>query len=224
MKKTENINIGGLAFIIDEDAYSHLSKYLESLRTYFKGHKGCDEIMEDIEIRIAELFKENLKFTEVITLKDLDKVISTMGTARDFGIDEGYEPADEPVHSTKEEPHQAFAPLKRRLFRDPDNKMVGGVASGLSSYFGIENPIWMRALFVFSIFVFTPIIYLIMWILVPMARTAPEKLAMRGEPVNIDTIAKNVEEELMELKDKLEDIGRDIKRKKKTNNFYSGAL
>lgn len=224
MKKTENINIGGLAFIIDEDAYSHLGKYLRSLKSYFHGHQGCDEILEDIEIRIAELFKENLKYTEVITLKDLDKVIKTMGTARDFGIDEGHEPMEEPSSMHKERPHQTFVPMRRRLFRDPDNKVVGGVASGVSAYFGIDNPIWMRLLFVFSIFVFTPVVYVLMWILIPAARTAPEKLSMRGEPVNIDTIAKNVEEELMDIKDKLEDIGRDINRKKKTNNFYSGAL
>jgi len=223
MKKTENINIGGLAFIIDQDAYGHLGKYLNSLKSYFHGHEGCDEILEDIEIRIAEILKENLKYTEVITKKDLDAVISIMGTARDFGIDEGFV-ADTNESSAFNESNSDYVGRKR-LFRDPDNKILGGVASGLSIYFGISNPIWMRALFALLTFSGFPfLIYIVMWIVVPIARTAPEKLAMRGEPVNIDTIAKNVEDELNELKDKLEDLGRDISRKKKTDKFYSNAI
>lgn len=228
MKKTESINIGGQAFIIDTDAFDQLDNYLDSLNAHLSSHDGCEEIMEDIEIRISELLHDELKYRNVVTLKDIDKVIGIMGTAKDLGMEDEFADSGAFSNSFSEDSHAttnalgatAHDKLKRRLFRDEDRKVVGGVAAGLSTYFGITNPIWLRILFVFSIFIFTPVVYIVLWILVPAARTASDRLAMKGEPINIDNIVKTVEDELSDLKEKIEDIGKGIQSKKKSRRHF----
>lgn len=208
MNKTENINIGGQPFIIDAPAYKALEVYLDSLERHFSGHEGCEDIMEDIELRISELFEIQLKERKVIEVKDLDAIKAIMGTAKDLGM-------EEESQTRNNDENVATAKLNKRFFRDNDSKVIGGVASGLASYFGMDV-VWMRLIFIlFVLSGISPLLYLILWAAVPSAKTRSEKMEMHGEPVNIKNIAKDVEEELMILKIKLEDFGNEIAGKKK---------
>ena len=178
MKKTYTINLSGKIFHIDEDALEKLQEYINTLKTYYTREEDGNEIMDDIENRIGELFTENLKgqFREVITLEDVDQVIATMGTPDDI-IDEDEQPR-------KSAPKQA-----KKLYRNPDNKVLGGVAGGLAAYWGI-SPLLIRIGFVllsfyYGIFI---IVYIILWIAVPKAKTTKQKLEMKGENINVSNI------------------------------------
>src|SRR6056297_2580160 len=117
MKRTAKINISGIIFYLDEDAYEKLNSYMESINKYFSNQEGGDEIIKDIELRIAELFQ--LKLTgskEVVTLKDVQEIINKLGKPEEFSEED------------KKESSQASS---KRLYRDPDNAILGGVASGI---------------------------------------------------------------------------------------------
>ncbi len=200
-----HINLGGRALVIDTDAYDELDKYLRSIEKHFKNSQGLEDIMYDIENRIAELFEEETHRNTVITMAKVEMIKNTMGHPREFGGEE----------YTESETKSSIPKLKtgKRLFRHPEDKVIAGVASGLSSYFGISDPIIIRILFV----IFTVsgglglITYIILWIAVPKAKTTSDFLAMKGEDINIDSIANSVENGLKDLKNKLDDLSRGIK-------------
>ena len=191
MNKTVNINLAGIFFHIDEDAYLKLSRYLEAIKRSFTDSQGRSEIIADIEARIAELFAERIQNEkQVVGIKLVDEVITIMGQPEDYLVDdEIFE--DEPRTKTS----YSSRPTKK-LFRDTENSYIGGVAAGLSHYFGIDT-IWMRLIWLLlaigsgGTFVF---IYLIFWALVPEARTTAEKLTMTGDPVNISNIEKKIKD------------------------------
>ena len=193
MNKTISISISGFAFIIDETAYQRLQKYLATIRGYFTSADGVDEIMTDIEIRIAELFRERLNDNrQVIDESDVEYVISILGQPEAF-IDEG---AEEMHHTTPKTGRRS-----RRIFRDPDNKSVAGVASGIAAYFGTD-PVWIRLVFVLLTLgglAGIPI-YIILWVIMPEAKTAADKLEMRGEPVTAENIGRKVSESFERVK------------------------
>ncbi|MGB1248461.1 MAG: hypothetical protein ACPG4Z_06215, partial [Chitinophagales bacterium] len=132
MKKTVNINLGGIAFLIDEDAYAQLEGYLNSLRKQFKNLEEQDDIIEDIEYRIAEIFSEKLQ-GEVVNTAMVNEVIKMMGTPSE--IDEELDGEEEPASTKKAEKKKV-----RRFFRNPDDVFLSGLLSGLSSYLGIADP------------------------------------------------------------------------------------
>ncbi len=182
MRKIVNVNVGGFAFVIEEQAYEHLNAYLLSVRRNLGTDVDANEVMNDIELRIAELFREELKAAgkEVVEDSLIEKVISIMGKPEDYGN-------GEPVKEKREEYTQENA--QRRLFRDPDDKKLGGVSSGLANYFGWE-PLPVRVIFLLLVFGFgigIPL-YIILWLLVPEAKTTNDKLRMQGKPINVDTI------------------------------------
>ncbi len=221
MNKTFNINLGGYPFAIDEDAFEYIQNYLDTIRRHFSASEGCDEILYDIEARMAELFQEHLKGRAIITMKEIDEVIMIMGKPEDFGA----EPMTESSHSARTGKTSSRVGTGKRLFRDPDDKKLGGVCSGIAAYFGIEDPLWLRIIFVLTAlfsggFIF--LLYLVCWFLVPEAATAGDKLAMRGEPATIHNIAKVVEEELNDLGDKINEWSSDLGGKKKSNDKTSG--
>jgi len=189
MKKTLQIHMGGRHFIIDEDAYQQLSSYIESLKKHFvnDGDTGR-EIVEDIEQRIAELLENKIiNGRQAVTLEDVKETIHTLGNIEDF------------VFNVQEVNHETYQDRKthRRLYRDPDNYYLGGVASGLSEYFDID-PLWIRLAFVAALFLkgIGVLIYLILWLVVPKARSRADKLQMKGKPVNLSTIQETVNEEI----------------------------
>ena len=191
MNKTVNINLAGIFFHIDEDAYLKLQRYLEAIKRSFTDSQGRSEIIADIEARIAELFSERIQNEkQVVGIKLVDEVIAIMGQPEDYLVDdEIFE--DEP-RAKKSYDHR---PAKK-LYRDTDNSYIGGVAAGLGHYFGIDS-IWMRLIWLLlalgsgGTFI---LIYLIFWALVPEAQTTAEKLTMTGDPVNISNIEKKIKD------------------------------
>ncbi|MCX6292278.1 MAG: PspC domain-containing protein [Bacteroidetes bacterium] len=202
MNKTVTVNIGGIVFHIDENAYEKFKLYLEAIRSHFTTADGRDEIMQDIESRIAEMFQERVKDKQVITLDDVEEVTRLMGKPEEFGdSEEKKEEEKEPVQT---------GPVKRRMFRNPDDKLLGGVCSGVSAYFDID-PIWIRLIFAISLIYYGSgfWLYIILWIVIPEAKNAAEKLQMKGEPVTVSNIQKNVKEEMDALKKRVDEMSKD---------------
>ena len=205
MNKTVNINLAGVFFHIDEDAYLKLSRYLEAIKRSFTDSQGRSEIIADIEARIAELFSERIQNDkQVVGIKLVDEVIGIMGQPEDYLVDdEIFE--DQPNYSKQQ--RTKSGPTKK-LYRDTDNSYIGGVAAGLSHYLGIDM-IWVRLLWVLFALMsggtFT-IIYLVFWALVPEAGTTAEKLTMTGEAVNISNIEKKIKDGIDTVSEKLKNV------------------
>lgn len=193
MNKTIIINISGTIFHIEEDAYEHLKVYMTEVKSYFTKSEDSFEIISDIENRIAELFLEIIRAEEkqVIVLHDVERIIRTMGQAKDF----------ENALNEEEELTSTNYNVKKRLYRNTDDKIVGGVCSGIAAYFNID-PIWIRLALAVSILFFGTgiFLYLILWVIMPEAITRTEKLAMRGEAPTIESIRKSIEEEMAGMK------------------------
>jgi phage shock protein PspC (stress-responsive transcriptional regulator) len=212
MNKTVTTNIGGFIFHIDDIAYEKLNQYLNTIKGYFKQSEGRDEIIGDIEARIAEMFREKTGNTkQVVTMKDVDEVIAVMGQPEAFA-GEGSASGSYTESAASSAETATARKRTRRIFRDPDEKVLGGVCSGISSYFNID-PIILRGIFAISFFVFGSgfLLYLILWIIIPKARTTAEKLEMRGESVNVHNIEKTIREEMNELKDRINNLSGEAK-------------
>jgi len=223
MNKTVNINLAGTFFHIDEDAFAKLTRYLDAIRRSFSDPQGQDEIIKDIEARIAELFSEKIeKSSRVITIKELDEVIAVMGQPEDYIIDEEiFEdiPPSEKKRTRKQSSH-------KQLFRDTDNKFIAGVSSGLGYYLNIDA-IWIRLAFIALTLlgVGAPIlIYILLWVLVPEAITTSDKLKMTREPINISNIEKKFKEGYDTVADKVKDVDYEkhiSSAKKGASGFFS---
>ncbi|MGC1203943.1 MAG: PspC domain-containing protein [Flavobacteriaceae bacterium] len=195
MNKTVNINLAGIFFHIDEDAYLKLQRYLEAIKRSFTDSQGQSEIISDIEARISELFSERVQNDkQVIRIKEVDDVISIMGQPEDYLVDdEIFE--DEPKTSYSRKSSSSSSSSSRKLFRDTDNSYIGGVSSGLGHYFGVDT-LWIRLAWVilFSAAGTGVLLYILLWILVPEANTTAEKIMMTGDPVNISNIEKKIKD------------------------------
>jgi phage shock protein PspC (stress-responsive transcriptional regulator) len=197
MKKTLTISISGTVFHIEEDAYHKLHRYLEAIGSHFKDFQGKAELIADIESRIAEILQQKLSDSrQVITQTDVDEVIAIMGQPSDYSLED-----DDPLMSG------SGVYMRKRLYRDGERKMIGGVAAGLGAYFGID-PVWIRIIFIALIFTggFGLLVYLILWLAVPEAITNAEKLEMRGEPVNLSNLERSLENEAGQIREKLNDL------------------
>ncbi|MFM9007295.1 MAG: PspC domain-containing protein, partial [Bacteroidota bacterium] len=193
MNKTVTVNIGGIVFHIEEQAYAALQHYLESVRKALSGHQGTDEILQDIESRMAEMFNETIKHErQVVTLAEVNSAIEVMGSPAAVA---GNDNLSEPF--TSDTGTKSDSPAAKRLFRDPDDKVIGGVCSGLGHYLGVD-PLWFRLFFasIFLIFGSGLLLYILLALILPKARTTSEKLEMKGQPVNASTIRSIVEEEV----------------------------
>ena len=194
MKKTLSINLNGRVFNIDEDAYELLENYLQNLKSYFRKEQDSAEIIRDFEARIEELFQERVRLGyNVISIEQVETIIERMGKPEDFG--DGDFKSEESTASSNKEPINQEKP-KKRFYRNIDNKMLGGVCSGISAYFGWD-PLPVRIVFFILIFptqLFMIPVYLILWIFMPAAITASQKLEMRGEAVTLENIGKTVSE------------------------------
>lgn len=204
MKKTINTNINGINFIIDDDAYAVLNTYLNAIKSHFKNKKGSDEIISDIESRIAELFQQMLnEKKQVLNIDDVNQVKEQMGQPSDFDQDA----EDETVYYAK------TSSSHKRLYRDTNDRMIGGVCSGLAAYFNIDT-VWIRLIFVIAILSgVSALAYIILWIIIPAARTVSERLEMRGDPVNISNIEKSIREELNEIRNKVDELASQAREK-----------
>jgi phage shock protein PspC (stress-responsive transcriptional regulator) len=203
MKKTLQIHIGGRHIHIDEDGYNKLNHYLESLKSHFAGEgESGKEIVGDIEQRIAELLEKKITDSkQAVSLDDVQETIGILGKVEDFvyGGTSGQE-SDSAPYDRRD---------NRRLFRDGDSSYLGGVASGMGAYFDID-PLWIRLAFVALIFLkgVGIIIYAILWMVVPKARTTGEKLQMQGKPVTLSTIKESVNAEYDKVKTSLDGMSK----------------
>lgn len=236
MNKTFTINLNGRVYNIDDDAYEVLSAYLGNLKAHFAGEEGAQEIMEDIEARIGELFTERMRYgMQVIRQADVEDVVAIMGHPEEIeepsleaipasderetdssesrnasgatsgnaagassGSTSGSTSGESFGTRTEESGANRTAPEKERkhLFRDPDERVIAGVCSGLGMYLNVE-PWIIRALFVVAcLFGFgAPVlIYVLMWIIVPEAKTVAQKLQMRGESPTVENIRTAINE------------------------------
>lgn len=209
MNKVFNINLGGIPFTIDEDAYEHLSNYLKTIHSHFRHSEGYEEITTDIEARLAELFQEKKGDRPIVTLRDVNSVIAIMGTPEDFGA----EPLTEEAPKSSSGSKKWKLKTGKRLFRNTDEEVIGGVCSGIAAYFGIEDPLWVRLFFVLFAITggFAIPLYLILWAILPKAESASDRLAMRGDPVNVSNIGKIIEEELHHVSQKVSELGDELK-------------
>ena len=209
MKKTLNVNLNGRVFTIDEDAYRLLEDYLSNLRIYFRKEEGGAEIIADFEARIEELFNEKVRLGyQVITIEHVEEVIARVGKPADFAENEEKE-EEKQVH--QEEPVKG----KKKFFRNMEDKLLGGVCSGIAAYFG-WSVVAVRLVLIVSPFVLSSFkfykffpsffitdffgnfwlwllfAYVIAWIIVPVARSAEQKLQMQGKPITVENIGKTV--------------------------------
>ncbi len=217
MNKVLNINLGGLPFTIDDEAYRMLENYLQSLHNHFRASEGYDEIMNDIEARLAELIQEGMGKRGIVTHQDVKNAVSVMGKPEDFGAESLDETASQASDSSNTEGSKKSSsttggtPFQtgKRLFRDDAHKMIGGVCSGLAAYFGIEV-VWLRiawaVLFFFGGSGF--ILYVILWAVLPSAKTTADRLAMQGQPIDVNNIAKTVETSFEKFSEKVNEFGK----------------
>lgn len=210
MNKTININLGGKAFTIDDDAFELLQRYIKSLQTYFRSYEECDDILYDIESRLSEIIEERMGEKNIVSLMEVREAIGQMGRPEDFESAEDESSFKRHrMRAKRQDNHGKNYRLGKRLMRDPDNKKIAGVCSGLSLYFGIGKPILVRIFFILLFLSgLSPLVYIILWALMPMPKTAADRLAMKGEEINYDSIAKEVQDEFHDLKDRLSNLGR----------------
>lgn len=186
MKITVSINLGGYSFNIDEDAYAELKRYLKNLELHFAGEESSSEILSDIEARMSELFRARLNsYKQVISMDDVRHTISVLGAPEDISDNEGTSARD-----------KFSSPGYHRMYRDPDHRIIGGVCAGMGSYWNIEP--WIVRIIFFILAMMGGlgvVVYLILYIVLPEAKTTAQKIEMKGEPVNIHNIKDSVKKE-----------------------------
>jgi len=216
MNKTVTVNIAGIIFNIEEAAYLILSNYLDNIRSKFHDENERDEILRDIEARIAELFQEKIHSSkEVIINEDVEEIISIMGNPEDY-VDE------EEDQNSQENTHQKTrTKRKRKLFRDPDNSVFTGVCSGLAAYLGIDVLFVRIGFIIFGIGGSGIIAYIVLMFVLPEAKTASDKLKMKGEIINVE----NIKQTFNSSKDEFKRKGHKAKEKaRKVANNGAGAM
>lgn len=215
MKKTITVHIANFIFNIEEEAYQLLQNYLVKISSQFSNEEEREEIMQDIEGRIAELFREKLTLQkEVVVEQDVFEMIEIMGSPEEYIVEGGEEPTSESSKDSSTESKSGFK--GRQIYRDSENSVLGGVCSGLGAYFGID-PVAFRVLFIlFTIMGGSGIlIYLILYFAIPEAKTIAEKLRMKGEKIDVSSIKNQF--------DKVKnDLNEEINKRKVKNTFNNG--
>ncbi len=200
MNITKDIHLSHVKFTMDDEAYKILKSYLDKLTIAFSSNSSKNEILEDIESHIAELFSANNSINRVISVTDVNNAIEVLGTPEELAEDENEQ--DTPSKNTN---------TNKKFFRDTDDSYVGGVASGLAHFFGI-SPAWTRILFILFFFVpipFTTLTYIILWIVIPSAKTSADKIRMTGEAVSVASIKNKIESVLPEIEKEITDFDKE---------------
>jgi phage shock protein PspC (stress-responsive transcriptional regulator) len=191
MKKTHSANIGGTVFQVEEDAYEKLQAYLQSIEAHFRSYPDLADIIADIEGRIAEQLMQREFASQVVRISDVDRVIASMGRTEQF--------AEGAAESTTASEQAKFRE-GRKLFRDPDHKVIAGVAAGLAAYLGLPV-LLVRILFLGMTFFFGTalVAYLLLWALAPVASSTTDRLQMRGRPLNLASIDQGVRDSIASI-------------------------
>jgi phage shock protein PspC (stress-responsive transcriptional regulator) len=198
MKKMVSINLAGRLFHINEEAYHMLRSYLDAVAEKLPGEER-EEILQEIELRVAELLAGMItEKRQVIELEQVKEVIQTLGDPEEFEESAG----------DKQKTEHSHMRYNKRLYRDPDNRVLGGVCGGLGAYFNID-PVLFRFLFIIVFLVFGAglIVYLILWLITPEAVTMAQKMEMKGQAFTFDDFKKKARWEY-------EDVKNQFKRKK----------
>ncbi|MFZ4262854.1 PspC domain-containing protein [Sphingobacterium sp. HJSM2_6] len=233
MNKTIIININSIVFHIEEDAYETLRSYMIEIKRHFGKSEDSKEILEDIENRIAEMFSDRIKTgrKEVINMTDVNEVIGQMGRVSDFETEIAEEekverqdfsfnneeepamPEDKTEEPKQTEPNFTQLHTTKKLMRDMDDRVIGGVCSGLGVYFGIDSK-WIRVIFIlFFLFGGSGVLlYVVLWAVMPKALTRTDKMAMRGEEANLQNFKKSFDEEMKGIQDNFSEAGERIHR------------
>lgn len=208
MNTTHKVSIGGMAFVVEESAYNELKSYIDKLESQFRSRVDGQEIISDIESRIAELINGKLlNHEQLVTLADIRDVLSQLGDPSEM---------DDSNEKTSEgQPFYGYATTStRRFYRSADSKVIGGVCGGLGAYLGID-PVWLRVALAIFALVGTPfafgwffvVAYIVMWAVVPVAVTVSQKLEMEGKNVNVSTIEQRIREEARDLSPRVKTAG-----------------
>lgn len=191
MQKTINVNLAGRIFYVEEDAYAVLDQYLQEVKHHFSKFEDSIEILADIEARVAEqLLEINKDGSNIVQKAAVDQVIQSMGKPSDF--------TDAEDGLKEKHSHQQHSTGQKRLYRNGDDHILGGVASGIASYFDTD-PLWIRILFVMSTFLggYGILIYIVLWIIIPEATTPSEKLEMGGNKITLESLEKSIKEKII---------------------------
>lgn len=222
MKKIININLSSRLIPIEDSAYEILRQYLDSLRRYFSKEEGAEEIVGDIESRIAEIFQDKIrKGAHCITDEDVEAIKTSMGTPEQFVEEDGDTANSHTASGHGRASSEPFAPYirpRKRFYRDPDGKVLGGVCSGLGAYFNVD-PLVFRIIFAIAAIGLWGggiLLYFILWFATPEAVTAAERLEMRGERVDLNNIKATVQEEMNSFRSRMDKMGDDVR------NFSEG--
>lgn len=219
MKKTVSVNIKGMNFLIEEDAYELLQDYMNRLSHGLRNEKGSKEIIEDIEMRIAELCSAKLTDRkQVIEIEDIESILDNLGDPAQY-IDE--DPDAEKTFSNNER-ESSSRPSDKRLFRDLDNAAIAGVCSGIANFLNIDVVI-IRAIFVI-VFMFAGFglgLYIILWIIVPKANTTIDKLRMRGKEITVDSVREEVESAAQRLSKESKNFANRIRKEEHLNRRFT---
>lgn len=223
MKKTISINLKGINFIFEEDAYQMLQDYMDKLDIALHANGDKTEILDDVELRIAELCSNLLgESKSVIEVKDIQEILQTLGEPSSF-VDETDEEQEEGFDSNAETTDHKH---DKRLFRDRENAIFGGVCAGIANYFSIDV-VLVRAIFVLMFFLALSgfPIYIILWIIIPAAKTNIDRLRMKGRPVTVDSLKDEVEQAAERIKDGSKRFAQKLRRDDHGNRerFSRGA-
>lgn len=229
MKITENISLAGYAFVIESDAYEELSNYLTAVHQCFQDNSSADEIVADIEERIAELLAERCRPGMTVNIKMIRDIESRIGNPDELS------PEDNVVHEADREVNEetqvtSEAPVKKRLYREMDGRVLGGVCSGLGVYFNIDKAV-IRIFFLIAFFIgiangglfcIALMAYIGLWIAMPAARSVEQKYAMRGETLDLNSYRSKDFNTREEIRDTAESPG--WKLFKRVGGIFLGAL
>ena len=198
MNKTVTITLNKLIFYIEEEAYQSLKEYLDSIKVRFESSGDAAEILADMESSIADKFSEKTSGVEkVITKADVAELIKVMGSVEDIESEAEPDSRQENKSGEKDEADKGGGNVfgNKKLYRDPDDTIIAGVCSGLAAYFGIDSVI-VRLIFAVSIFFGGTgvLAYLILWLVMPEAKSSSQKIEMRGHPVTLKKIEENIRE------------------------------
>ncbi len=215
MNKVFQVNIGGVPFTINEDGFAQLNRYLDSLKAMFNGDQS-HEIMQDIESRIAELLTERMQKRLIIELSDIQFVMEVIGSPEDLSDEDTSDPKDQ-----KQQSKSAYEfKTGKRLYRNPDEKVIAGVASGIAAFLGIRDPLWVRLAFIILAFFSRGIAvigYIVLMFILKEAKSSKEKLEMRGDPINLANLSKMVEDEVNGFTGKFKKFKKKDKRNTQDN-------
>lgn len=220
MKKTISVNIKGINFIIDEDAYELLDNYLKRLEINLKSQQGAKDILEDIELRIAELCQQKLSDKkQVVEIEDVQSVIATLGQPEDFIEEEEKSTSSQKEHFT-EGPYSK----EKRFYRDVENGKIAGICAGFSNYFNIDV-LFVRILFLILLFFagFGFPLYIILWVIMPKTNSTIDRLKMQGKPITVDSVKEEIEQAAERVKSSSKNFATKIRQDENISKRFSSV-